>query len=472
MAYTEQNRGRGVCEVRATGAKSNGGYYDATIGAGTDYTQQDAAQATWTNLATPSGGSTTLTSASATFTSEMVGNAINITSGTNFDVGADNTSVYYITAFTNSTTVTLDRSPTSGGAGSNGNGKLGGARASIGGALANQATGGGTVVYVKGGAYTCTSSTSNIDGGKAVPVAGSATNGPTRVIGYSTTRGDMATGTRPAVAFAYGAIFMDLSAAGTECENIDVSCSNTASSVGFVVAAQSMALGCKAYQAVTGFRGASGGTVAHCLADSCANGFGDSTSSMDSCLWCWAKDTITNYGFRCTSNSNMVGCLATGGASYGFYHDSGGMLVNCVAVGNTLSGFYRANSTLARPATYVNCISAYNSTYGYEDAETLAGLVLVYCASVGNTTARSTGIRSGFDQGAVTLAGDPFRDRTNKDFRLNYKGPGVVCRTGGFMNAFPGYSTLLRNQYIGAYPTLRQSPVSSWPSAQGYPDSV
>lgn len=470
MAYTEQNRGRGVCEVRATGDKGNGGYYDSTIaGAGTDYTQQDAAQITQTDWATDATG-THLSSATfgSNCTSAYIGNAFNLTSGTGLDTGPDATSVYWVTGVgPGNAYFLLDRS--AGASATAITGRLGGARASIGGALSNQASGGGTVVYVKGGAYTCTSSTSNIDGGKAVPVAGSATYGPTRVVGYSTTRTDNATGTRPSVTFAYGAAFGDTSAAGTEIANIDVSCSNTASSVGFITGAQSIVTGCKAYQAITGFRGGSGGTFSHCIADACANGFGDGTLSAADCLWCWAKGTVTNYGFRVTSNAHYVGCIASGGANYGFYHDSGGILSNCLAYGNTLSGFYRANATLARPCELISCLSAYNSTYGYEDAGTNPNMRLLSCASVGNTTARSTGVLAAFDTSAVTLSGDPFRARTANDFRLNSRGPGVVCRTTGFMATFPGYSTLPRNVYLGAYPTREAPTVQNWPNAQGWP---
>lgn len=88
-----------IWRVRISGANTNGGGYDPGIGgAATDYSQQNAAQATGTNGA--GSGTTTFTDATAAnFTSAMVGNAINI-SGQGF---------YFVTAFTSATQVVVDR---------------------------------------------------------------------------------------------------------------------------------------------------------------------------------------------------------------------------------------------------------------------------------------------------------------------------------------------------------------------------
>jgi hypothetical protein len=112
-----------VWRVRPSGNNLNGGGYDTGIaGAATDYSQQNAAQAIGTNGATTGAGVTTFTDATAgAFTSAMVGNCIQIASGTNFQAG-----FYFVTAFTNANSVVLDRTPTSGGAGSAGVWKLGG----------------------------------------------------------------------------------------------------------------------------------------------------------------------------------------------------------------------------------------------------------------------------------------------------------------------------------------------------------
>jgi hypothetical protein len=112
-----------VWRVRPSGSNTNGGGYDGTnYPGGTDYSQQNSAQASGTNATTSGAGSTTFTDATAAaFTSSMVGNCIQITAGTNFQTG-----FYFVVTFTNANSVVLDRTPSSGGAGSAGVWKLGG----------------------------------------------------------------------------------------------------------------------------------------------------------------------------------------------------------------------------------------------------------------------------------------------------------------------------------------------------------
>ena len=110
-------------EVRTTGNNTNGGCYD-TGGTGTDYSQQDAAQLSLTDLA-QNLSSTTLTSATGGFTSAMVDNCIQITGAGS---GAFTLGFYEITAFTDTNTVTLDRTACSTANCSGGTGAVGGAR--------------------------------------------------------------------------------------------------------------------------------------------------------------------------------------------------------------------------------------------------------------------------------------------------------------------------------------------------------
>ncbi len=114
--------------IRTDGDNTNGGGYDSGIsGAGTNYSDQASAQLSLTDLATASAGSTTLTSATGGFTAAMIGNAIQIVSGTNVNAG-----FYFITAYTDTNTVTIDRACDNGGGGlSAGSGKLGGAVAGL-----------------------------------------------------------------------------------------------------------------------------------------------------------------------------------------------------------------------------------------------------------------------------------------------------------------------------------------------------
>lgn len=94
-----------VWRVRPSGSNTNGGGYDPGIsGAATDYSQQNSAQASGTHGAC--SDNTTFTDSTAdAFTSAMVGNAMYITGG-----GAT-TGWYFVTAYTSSSEVTLDRTP-------------------------------------------------------------------------------------------------------------------------------------------------------------------------------------------------------------------------------------------------------------------------------------------------------------------------------------------------------------------------
>lgn len=176
-----------VWRVRADGADTNGAGYDATIsGAGTDYSDQAAAQLTVTDGATSGAGSTTLTSVTGGFTTAMIGNAIRIASGTNFTTG-----YYFITGRTDTNTVTLDRSPTPGGAGSNGAVKVGGAAATIkkvfdSANATDEKCIAGNTVYVRGGGTDTPGAADYPDiTGYYTPVVGSTANGRTKLIGYN-----------------------------------------------------------------------------------------------------------------------------------------------------------------------------------------------------------------------------------------------------------------------------------------------
>ncbi len=191
----------GVIEIRSTATANNvnGGGFNAARG-GTDYSQQDAAQLTNTDLTTAGAGATTVTSAGGGFTSAMVGNYIHITAGTNFQA-----SLYEIVTFTDANNVILDRTPSSGAAGSGGTFYVGGAM-SLNSTLDDdlfELGVAGNIFYIKAGTYTLGESVS-------VTAAGGVQN-PIKVIGYNATRGDTPTGTdRPlmncaANGFAFGA---------------------------------------------------------------------------------------------------------------------------------------------------------------------------------------------------------------------------------------------------------------------------
>lgn len=172
MAFTST----GVVEIRTAGNAANGAYFDASLaGAGTDYSQQDAAQ-----LSVADGvcaNNTTLTSVTGGFTTAMIGNGVHI-AGVNFTTG-----FYVITARADTNTVTLDRNPTTGAAASVGVCNVGGACTTLIAPLSTTLVAGCTV-YIKAGAYTWATLTTT---------AGSGTLS-LNITGYNAARTDEPTG--------------------------------------------------------------------------------------------------------------------------------------------------------------------------------------------------------------------------------------------------------------------------------------
>lgn len=165
-----------IWRVRIGGSNTNGGGYDASIaGAGTDYSQQDAAQLT--HVDGVGNGTTTFTSALGNFTSAMVGNGLYISGGT-LTAGW-----YFIITFNSATSVVLDRSP---GTGTGGTYAVGGAWADP---WANVTSTGplvpGNIIYVRGaGSDNPGSNDYTKSGGSYVtPTSGNTTVGLIKFIG-------------------------------------------------------------------------------------------------------------------------------------------------------------------------------------------------------------------------------------------------------------------------------------------------
>jgi len=110
-----------IWRARPSGSNTNGGGYDASLsGAGTDYSQQNTAQASGTHGTISSASTTFADTTAAAFTSAMVGNAMYIT-GTGLITGW-----YFVVTFTDSGHVVLDRTPWSTGTVTTGTWHLGG----------------------------------------------------------------------------------------------------------------------------------------------------------------------------------------------------------------------------------------------------------------------------------------------------------------------------------------------------------
>jgi len=158
-------------DVRTTGDDTNGGGF-VEGASGTDYSQQDAAQVTYTDIACSNAPNPhIISSALNPFTSAHVGNVINITGGANFTPGR------YAILSVNAGAATMDSAPGLAGA-TGGSGKLGGSLATV--EKGVELCVGGMKCFVKG--------THQLTVGMDIP--GGHGGSLFRVIGYTTTHGD------------------------------------------------------------------------------------------------------------------------------------------------------------------------------------------------------------------------------------------------------------------------------------------
>lgn len=389
-----------VIEIRTTGSDTNGGGFNPAS-AGTDYSQQAAAQLSVTDAAC--SGTTTLTSATGGFTSAMVGNVLYLNTPDDW---------YQITAYTNTNTVTLDRAgPTETGMTCN----VGGALASPGGLgkFLSKVAVDYMYGHIAGGTYTLTSDTENVPGGRL--------NFPATVFtleGYQSTRQDL--GTRPII---------DAATSITSANNIlDLT---TGSGEGALVINLEVT-----NTGNTGY--AFGANAAYC--SSCYRCKADGGNGFK-----WVLPTA------CIAINSTIGIYGPAVGSFAKSCATGFYLLNygsaefsyCIASGCTTRGFWVAG---ADHCNLVNCID-YNCAKGVEESQNYrrhqfhnhisvncTGTVFngcdrsiaVNCAHYNATSGRGTLLR---DISAPTLTANPFVDAANDDFRLNNTaGGGAVLR--------------------------------------------
>lgn len=194
-------------DLRTTGSDSNGGGFDPTLG-GTDYSQQDSPQISYTDLAIDASNNLIIRSTLFPFTSAHVGNVINITAGAGFTV--QRVQVVSVT----SGAATCDKAVGSIGSAS-GTGVLGGGLQTI--ANANSLAVNSNFIYIKTGTYTLTT-------GIVTAAA------PITFAGYNASHGDR--GTAPLITTATSSIHLFTAGANGALSLINLSLSNTASSPG------------------------------------------------------------------------------------------------------------------------------------------------------------------------------------------------------------------------------------------------
>lgn len=455
-----------VWECRTTGSDVNGGGFRAGA-SGTDWSQQNAAQYAVTDIVSTSG-SATITSASANWGADVVGNLLYLSGGTG-PITADR---YEVITRTNATTIILDRTVGATGTGATGN--LGGAVATFT-ELANATRGmvASNKAFIKAtGTYTTTAIIAFAQ--SVVPAANAL---PSRLIGYTTTRGD---GGRATIRLSTntGLYAFNFTGQGWRCENILIDCNNLGTSSGIALNANyPKIINCKIINwtsngilcvaavnnpsvmrcEITAGNGTSGTSYAINLPQT-SSAMGHITDNN-------LHDNVNAGGIFCAGGAVVVDNILTNnsGASSDGISVSGAHFVS----NNTIykSGRHGINSGDAfwnGPVMQGN-ILAENGGYGIVGASS-AGLPADPEWDGNAFYLNTSGTRNNMDDTGgtnalnavapytniydVILSADPFTAKGSNDFTLNnVVGGGAACRAAGLPRSWPGSS-------IAGYPDM------------------
>lgn len=419
-----------VWEVRTGGADTNGGGF-VTGASGTDWSQQDAAQYSVTDGVT--AGTTTITSATANFGTDVVGNIMYVQGGT----GSVTAGWYQIISRTDSTTIVVDRS-TGLTAGTGVTLKIGGALASPG--MCGASFVSGNIMYIKAGTYTITSASTNVTGGCFSK--GASTD--TFIEGYQTTRGDL--GTPPliqadGVITTFTLISLTSSSSGASIRNINVDGNSRTSSRGI---------------------NWGDGYVYKCKGVNCTNSAFRTATTRVMFVSCWATGCSTAGAFAFSSGGFAVGCVAQGNTITGFTCESAGsgFFVSCLSYGNTgasSDGFqinyynYQFYGCVAyangrdgfritnEQTTCINCVAEANTGTGFNVTGNDVVVNLLNCAYYNNGTNVTLGTgKFSFNIGGITGTGSFFTNAAGGDFTLNNTaGGGADLRSAGYPGELP-----------------------------------
>lgn len=406
-----------------------------------DYSQQNTAQKTYTDLTVVGAPSLVASSTANPFGKQQVGNCLVVTGGTNFNTGR-----YVIASVNGSLQATFisANSSIASGASSNGTGGMGGSLASPGQASGSMVL--GNKLFLKAGTYNISSASTNISGGCVSLVSTTSGNSNAALIGYSSVRYD--NGTKPLLQ-ATGSISsftMIASATANMIENVEVDGASYTGSTG-ISCVSGTSHKCKASHCAIGF---TGGRHYYCEANACTTGGGFSSCE---CFYCYSHDNSI-YGFVGTTIT--VGCISvnnTGASGWGFHAASSAATYDrCTAYGNAKDGFILNAGGGNSASRATNCISYGNTGFGFTGAGTNSECVWLFnCATGSNTAGALSSLAWRNVRNHIQLTADPFTNKAGGDYSLNNTaGGGALCRAAALPGVFPGLSTTTAYGDVGA----------------------
>lgn len=419
-----------VWEVRATGSATNSGGFRAGAG-GTDYSQQDAPQATFADLAIDAADATLVSSAAVAFATDHVGNLIRITGGTGFTAG-----VYEVLSVA-SGVATLDRDCGTVGS-TGGTGVLGGALDNPK-PLESLAVSGNTA-HVKAGTYSLGSQGLSLDQASIT------------LIGYDQVRGDLDNDldnpNRPWLQPAAG-WKVETKGGDSVIANIRVAHASGSAHAGIGMTNRTnLVRNCQVQGPFvqTGIHLLQGyGTVEACEVTGDAPAAGIATSSNSTIRNCHVHDITTGDGVRVENGSIVTGNLITGIAGAGIQNKgaptvpAGPLIRNTIhdCGGDGVRGLALRASTVIRG----NLITACGGAGISNDSQIGFSPAWDGNAFWGNTSnhANLDGPSAFSPVLDVTLGADPYIDASGGDYRLNTApSGGSACKGTAPGNAWLG----------------------------------
>ncbi len=411
-------------DMQTGGNDTNGGGFNYGTGSGTDYALQAAKRtATGTDDSTTdcvANGTTTLTSATANFSTAIVGNIIYLQGGT----GALAATRRQVATRVNATTITVDATVATGNTITM---NIGGSLLTLGG-FGAIATVAGNTLNIKSGTYTITSATANVAGG-----CFSKTSNIT-IEGYGTNYGDRGT---PPLLQASGistfTMVLMTTTSGAVVRNVNFDGASLTSSR--AVNIRGLVDTVSAVNCTNTALVITSGSMVNCIVSGCT---GTAYSGGGSYYACVAH-TNAGRGFNIGTNSGVSRCISysnTGANGIGFDNSNGEGVIfsNCVAYANAQQGFRNADEG----CTYINCIAEDNTGIGFES--TGANLAQYFnCAAFSNSTDFSIGTDpASINVGSIIGAATFFVNAAAGDFGLN-GGEGADLKGVGFPTPeFPG----------------------------------
>jgi hypothetical protein len=437
-------------EVRpVTGSDINGGGFVAGA-TGTDWSQQTNPQYNVVDGVT--AGTTTITSGTANFGTDVVGNIMYVTGGTGNVVAA----WYQITVRNSATSITVDRS-TGLTTGTGVTLRIGGALRTITQAATNYVA--SNKIFVKAeGAITTTASftfATSTTPTNAAPAA--------KVIGYTSARNDKGI-VSIVLSTSSGLTGLNATGTGVWFDNFNVNCSSLATSVGITLNAYCRARNCKVSNFInTGINmTSSDASCSDCEVTGGTSGGGRAIllgGTANTCMNCYVHDNVC-AGIRVASaRGRVIGNLVTNNTG----SPTDGIQIadtdNTLIIGNTVYGSGQDGINYGSTDTGIgtiikNNILANNGRYGLNfsiGAGTSADRGWDGNAYYSNTTANrnnvddtTTNTINGVSPYTNTLdivitAGTPFTSASTGDFTLNnIVNQGTAIRGHGIPGSMPG----------------------------------